>query len=82
MNFYTSDLHFGHSNVIGFDHRPFADRVEMEQTLIYLWNDRVQKDDDIWIIGDFCFRADVLSEKIKRKKASDCGESRRSDSER
>ena len=58
MNFYTSDLHFGHSNVIGFDHRPFADRVEMEQTLIYLWNDRVQKDDDIWIIGDFCFRAD------------------------
>lgn len=58
MNFYTSDLHFGHSNVIGFDHRPFKDRIEMEQVLIHLWNGRVQKDDDIWIIGDFCFRAD------------------------
>lgn len=57
-NLYTSDLHFGHRNVIGFDHRPFADREEMEQVLIHLWNGRVQKDDDVWILGDFCCQSD------------------------
>ena len=30
MNLYTSDLHFGHKNVMLFDHRPFAD-VETEE---------------------------------------------------
>ena len=25
MNLYISDLHFGHKNVILFDHRPFSD---------------------------------------------------------
>ena len=57
MNLYISDTHFGHSNVIGFDHRPFADRDEMEQVMIHLWNGRVQKDDDVWILGDFCYRS-------------------------
>ena len=37
MNLYISDLHFGHANVIKFDHRPFADRDEMDHTLIQLW---------------------------------------------
>ena len=45
MILYTSDLHFGHSNVIGFDHRPFADVAEMDHVLIELWNGRVQPDD-------------------------------------
>lgn len=30
MNLYISDLHFGHKNVIGFDHRPFIDTDEMD----------------------------------------------------
>ncbi|MCR5324964.1 MAG: metallophosphoesterase [Lachnospiraceae bacterium] len=56
MILYTSDLHFGHSNVIGFDHRPFADRDEMDHVLIELWNGRVQPDDTVYIVGDLCFR--------------------------
>jgi len=57
MNLYTADLHFGHKNAIKFDHRPFPDVEEMDRTLIWLWNDRVSPDDDVWIIGDFCYRS-------------------------
>lgn len=57
MNLFISDLHFGHANVIWFDHRPFADVEEMDHCLIKLWNSRVSGDDDVFIVGDFCFRA-------------------------
>lgn len=57
MNLYISDLHFGHKNVIGFDHRPFADVDEMDHVLMELWNGRVSKDDEVYIIGDFCYRS-------------------------
>ena len=53
MNLYISDLHFGHKNVIRFDHRPFASVNEMDHVLIQLWNGRVQADDDVYILGDF-----------------------------
>ncbi len=33
MILYTSDLHFGHSNVIRFDLRPFADRDAARNTV-------------------------------------------------
>ena len=53
MNLYISDLHFGHKNVIGFDHRPFIDTDEMDHCLIKLWNTRVQPDDHVYVVGDF-----------------------------
>lgn len=62
MNLYIGDLHFGHRSVIDFDHRPFADDDEMDQVLIQLWNGRVQKDDDVYIVGDFAFRNDKPEE--------------------
>ncbi len=56
MILYTSDLHFGHKNVIRFDHRPFLDIDEMDHVLIELWNGRVQPDDTVYIVGDICYR--------------------------
>lgn len=56
MNLYIADLHFGHRSVIVFDQRPFTDIDEVDRTLIYLWNSRVQADDDIYIIGDFAYK--------------------------
>ena len=47
MNLYISDTHFGHANVIKFDHRPFADVDDMDQCMIKLWNTRVSTDDDV-----------------------------------
>ncbi|MCR5331794.1 MAG: metallophosphoesterase [Lachnospiraceae bacterium] len=57
MNLYIADLHFGHKNVINFDHRPFSDVEEMDRIMISLWNGRVQPEDDVYIIGDFCYRS-------------------------
>ncbi len=57
MYLYIGDLHFGHANCINFDHRPFADRDEMDATMIKLWNSRVSADDDVIIVGDFCFKS-------------------------
>ena len=53
MNLYITDLHFGHKDINNFDHRPFRDVDEMDRCLIKLWNSRVQKNDDIYIVGDF-----------------------------
>ena len=35
---YTSDLHIGHKNIIGFDHRPFSSLDEMTEKIIANWN--------------------------------------------
>ena len=56
MNLYISDLHFGHRSVIDFEPRPFLDVEEMDNALIYLWNSRVTKNDQVYILGDFAFR--------------------------
>ena len=58
MNLYISDIHFGHRNVIQFDHRPFPDVDSMDRHLIFWWNSRVEANDDVYIIGDFCYKSE------------------------
>lgn len=55
--FYISDCHFGHENVIGFDKRPFNDVEEMDQCMMEYWNQCVQKEDEVYILGDFQYRS-------------------------
>lgn len=45
MNFYISDLHIGHENVIRFDNRPFANADEMNDTIFSNWNSSVTRGD-------------------------------------
>lgn len=52
MNYFTSDLHFGHKNCLAFDNRPFNTIEKHDQTLINNWNDTVGIDDDVYILGD------------------------------
>jgi calcineurin-like phosphoesterase family protein len=59
---FTADLHLGHANIIGFVGRPFADVEEMDRTLIANWNAVVGPDDDVWCLGDFCYRAEKAAE--------------------
>lgn len=55
QTFFTSDLHFGHTNVIKYCNRPFASSAEMDEALIYNWNNRVSNDDRIYVLGDVFF---------------------------
>lgn len=48
----TSDLHFGHENIIRYCDRPFADVDEMDAELVRRWNERVADDDVVWVLGD------------------------------
>lgn len=50
---FTSDMHFGHRNVIRFCDRPFTDEKEMSEVLIKNWNDTVGREDFIFSLGDF-----------------------------
>ncbi len=70
MIYFTSDLHFGHSNIIKYCLRPFTSRNQMDSTLIYNWNETVGNDDIVYILGDFTMKgADKRGqiEKIVRK---------------
>ena len=49
---FTSDLHFGHANIIQYSGRPFHDVDHMNWALIERWNALVQPDDTVWVMGD------------------------------
>lgn len=55
MNYYIADTHFGHTNVITMDKRPFTTAQEMECEMMRRWNARVAKTDTVYILGDFCW---------------------------
>ena len=55
--FFTSDLHLGHKSIIGMNARPFDDVEQMNRRLISGINERVTRDDTLWVLGDVSYRA-------------------------
>lgn len=55
--FFTSDLHFGHENVLRFDNRPFETVDEMDAELIKRWNNKVGKGDIVYVLGDMIWKS-------------------------
>lgn len=55
MNYYISDLHYGHNHIIKFDNRPFENVEEMEEKLVNNWNSVVTNKDHVYHLGDFCW---------------------------
>lgn len=53
--YFISDTHFFHKNIIRLCNRPFKDIDEMNSILIRNWNNKVKKEDTIYILGDFGF---------------------------
>lgn len=54
-DFVTSDMHFGHFNIISYCSRPFSSVEEMNQKLIKRWNNTVSKNDKVYVLGDVGF---------------------------
>ena len=59
--FFTSDTHFGHSNIIKYCDRPFKDQYEMNKKLVENWNSVVPKDGIVFHLGDFALNLDTKS---------------------
>ncbi len=51
--FFIADTHFGESNIIRYENRPFADVYEMDARLISRWNSAVGSEDVVYHLGDF-----------------------------
>ncbi len=50
--FFTADTHFGHTNIIKYDNRPFASAAEMNEALVANWNCKVSPTDTVYHLGD------------------------------
>lgn len=62
MKYFTSDLHFNHTNICGPDvsswssgYRDFKSVGEMNNAILDSINDVVGQGDELWILGDFAF---------------------------
>ena len=65
---FTSDLHFGHKNIIEYCNRPWTFEQQDEE-LVKRWNSRVGLFDQVFHLGDFTFagrkKANSIIELIK-----------------
>lgn len=52
---FTSDMHFGHRNIMKFCNRPFNSVEEMDEALINNWNAVVEESDIVFNLGDFAY---------------------------
>jgi calcineurin-like phosphoesterase family protein len=52
-NWFTSDTHFCHANIIKYSNRPFASVEQMNEALIQRWNSCVKPTDSVIHLGDY-----------------------------
>jgi calcineurin-like phosphoesterase family protein len=54
---FTSDYHLGHKLILDYCNRPFKTLDEMNKQIIKRHNERVNPEDTVFHIGDFCFKS-------------------------
>lgn len=59
MIYLTADTHFNHNNILHLCNRPFKDIEDMNNTLVRNINNKINKNDDLYILGDFMFSRDI-----------------------
>jgi len=65
--FFTSDNHHQHANMIKYESRPFRNVKDMDNQMIEKWNNKVTKNDSVYILGDFAFGdADSVSKLLDK----------------
>ena len=69
-NFYIADWHYGHANILSYDNRPFKTVEEMNDTLVFNWNQAVTPADTVYVLGDmFWYRSMNTNEAVDILKA-------------
>lgn len=64
---YTSDFHLFHNNIINYCNRPFKTIWEMHDAIVDGMNERVAKNDELFILGDVSFYGgDKVQDVLKR----------------
>lgn len=71
MIWFTADTHFGHSNILGGNQRPFDSIEQMNARLIAAINDRVSCRDTLYVLGDFSYRT-TASEALRLRERINC----------
>ena len=66
-SWFIADTHFSHSNIIRYCNRPFASTDEHDRILIENWNRCVKPEDDVYFLGDFCFKSRELAERLRKQ---------------
>ena len=67
--YFISDCHFGHKNVIKYCNRPYSSVEEMDEDMISKWNNKVNRNDLVYIVGDlFYFQIDNVVQILNRLK--------------
>lgn len=69
MDYFISDPHFFHENVIRFDKRPFTCIEQMNAQMRDWWNNTVSEKDRVYILGDFIWLPPSDPEYIKFTKS-------------
>jgi calcineurin-like phosphoesterase family protein len=69
MDYFISDPHFFHENVIRFDKRPFTCIEQMNAQMRDWWNNTVSEKDRVYILGDFIWLQPSDPEYIKFTKS-------------
>lgn len=54
---FTSDIHFGHQNIIRYCKRPYQSITDMDAGIIENWNSKVNHGDTVYFLGDFMFHS-------------------------
>ena len=67
MIYYISDTHFKDQAIFDKCKRPFKSLDEMESTVIRKWNNKVNDEDDVYVLGDIVKDDDVSAIQIFTK---------------
>lgn len=72
MNYYISDTHFGHANIVKFDANnggcgDFSSIKEHDDFIIENWNKTVKPEDNVYVLGDFSWLPARETEKVIKR---------------
>ena len=51
--FFIADTHFGEDAICRYENRPFENIETMDSEMVSRWNEKVDPDDSVYVLGDF-----------------------------